>query len=404
MTITTELTKEQYDEKLKAAEKRNQEKIEEINLKIKCPICNDYHKYSQEECFEKISIYPAILYIETTIPNFGTWSEPKAHYFSYYEDKEWIEKNTTESYRKERWDLFLNRDEKGRYQDYIRPLKRNLVSVYITIDEEEETRYQGHQVKIVLSLSDENIKKLNYTVTKGTGEYYTVPSKPEVQQEYLKATRPAKKFLIDTLFWLLSDPNEYWHFGDRPIANTKFVRKLNKEVFSNLHSYYYQVLEGFDTLYCRKRKFISSSHHDISNLNYAIEQSKKWVDVYESEEDEEELFLREIGESEEGFDYWHKCKKELNHKIGWDIFEDVLPLNHVLFEGKDLHVKHVEIGDDAHDSIMDSIAKDGTIAEIWRSIDSAHCNYITQFGGCGCSWIDEIYYEDGIIWYTTDCC
>ena len=151
----TELTKEQYDEKMKAAEKRNQERIEEINLKTKCPHCDDYHKYSQRECFERIAIYPTILYIETTIPNFGTWSDPKAHYFCYDEDQEWQEKNTTESYRKEKWDLYMNRDENGNFQDCIRSLKKNLVSVYITIDEEKELRYKGHQIKIVLSLSEE---------------------------------------------------------------------------------------------------------------------------------------------------------------------------------------------------------------------------------------------------------
>ena len=57
-----------------------------------------------------------------------------------------------------------------------------------------------------------------------------------------------------------------------------------------------------------------------------------------------------------------------------------------------------------HDMMTKTIAKNGTIAEIWRAIDTIHKKFLTTTGAPEIGWVNEIYYEDGIVWYNTDCC
>ena len=410
-----ELTVDEFKEKQKKAEEREAKKIKEFNLKTKCKYCDDYHEYSEKECFEKISIYPEILYIETTVPEIGSWSDPHANWFCYAENNQWREENTTESYRKQKTDLLFNRDENGRMQDLIYSLQKNLVSVYFTFGTEhkdvlsekniERHKHDGEQVKIVLWMSDENIKKIR-------------------EESYHK--RPVSRFLIGTLCWMMSDKeNGYYHTGNKPLANTRFMKKLNQHLNT---IFYWEVLPGFDTLFCRKRKFVSSSNHDVRDLKYAIEFSKNW-----SKEPEEKTQVKEVwrlpeitnklkkekqakenfelgfhpGEiirsGDDSYEYWSDCQDELGHITVWCIDDEILPLDHVLFEGENLIVEH-EYHDDWEEFRnfpITAIAKNGTIAEVWRAIDKCHHRLVSRNGYIDHRYIESISIGGNKIYYHT---
>ena len=378
-----ELTVDEYKEKQKDAERKEAKRISEINLKTKCEYCDDFHAYSQQECFEKLTIYPTILYIETTVPEIGSWSDPHANWFCYGERREWQKENTTESYRKQYSDLTWNRDENGRHQDCIYSLKKNLVTVYITVGTEEckktRKKYEGEQIKVILSLSDEEINK--------------------IEKEYTwERKRPVSGFLASTIHWLLTDPNEYMHTGNKFLGNTRFFKKLNKEILNDMDTWYWQVLVENDTLLCRKQKFYKTSNHEIIEPSFLTKKSKEMIETLKTIEKDEE---KEPWEND--VEYWCDIQNELDHVMNWSASDEMLPLDHVLSEGKNLKVYH-EYSDWMSEDFnfkATAIAKNGTIGEVWRAIDEAHRKYISRFGHCDHVFIEDVSISGDSIYYST---
>ena len=84
MSEVQELANEEYEVKIKKAE-------EEIK--------NNVIKEEEEDTYKPEEwIDFDILYMESTVPGVGNWSDPSANYFCYDESLTWMKENTTESY------------------------------------------------------------------------------------------------------------------------------------------------------------------------------------------------------------------------------------------------------------------------------------------------------------------